>query len=385
MTEPLLDKNSPDANTCENKSYSNLFQGFNYQIKDTFFFSFIIQFILVSLMYIHVGNGKYWKVLFYSATAGLIGAAIENTTLAFICQTSQKDNNQILVFTFFAEEFFWIICEYSVPYLNLIKMEAISNEKYVKVIRYIILFLILPFGSARLYNGYDRMMEGYLNTKKSRICHGISFGTMAIADIICTLSIIYLVKRKTKKGTFRNSSISGYIKNSSYTILICVDIVSLILSILFIFSSLIFPDNKNLESSTSIFHCLKSVFILILATDAIIFKYGVANNSHAIYDLNNRLNKYDYYYKKTKYNNNNTFIIDVSNNSSSNSKSPLTPISPITPASSNSSYGYPASLGNSKGILKHSPSDSNNKFGGGLFFQADLTDYMYKTKDKNRD
>jgi len=65
MVVSNLDKNSPEANTCYNKNYNNIFQGFNYQTKDTFFFTFIIQFILVSIMYIHVGKGRYWKVLFY--------------------------------------------------------------------------------------------------------------------------------------------------------------------------------------------------------------------------------------------------------------------------------------------------------------------------------
>jgi len=378
-SEVLSAKFLPESGTCKDTPYPDLFQGFNTQIKDTFFFSFIIQFILVSLMYIHVGNGKYWKVLFFAATAGLIAAAIENASLAFICQEDQKNSDRG-VFTFFVEEFFWIVCEYSVPYLNLIKMEAISNGRYVKFVKYAILLLAIPFGGARLYNGYDRMIEGILNTKNSNIYHGIAFGVMAVADIICTISIIYLVKRKIKKGTFRNKSMSSYIKNSTYTVLISVDMVSLCLSMLYIISSVIFKDqNKDLESSTSIFHCLKSVFILILATDAIIFKYGATNNTYALYDINSRLNQYDYYFKKTLHNNNKTFIIDMNNDTtSSTSRSPY------------ATYKFPSSLANSKNIAKsynsHSStldynSNNNKRFGGSLFHQADLTDYMYKNKN----
>jgi len=369
----FYNKFDPETGTCGEVPYPNLFQGFNTQIKDTFFFSFIIQFILVSLMYIHVGNGKYWKVLFFAATAGLIAAAIENATIAFICQEDQTKNHGG-VFTFFVEEFFWIVCEYSVPYLNLIKMEAISNGKYVKFVKFIILLLAIPFGAARLYNGYDRMVNGVLDTKITKICHGIAFGVMAVADIICTISIIYLVKKKIKKGTFRNKSMSSYIKNSTYTVLISVDMVSLCLSILYIVSSLIFQNkSKDLDSSTSIFHCLKSVIILILATDAIIFKYGATNNTFALYDMNSRLNQYDYYFKKTMNNNNKTFIIDMNNdNASSTSRSPY------------STYKFPSSLANSKNIVRsynsQSPTlDSNKKkFGGDLFHQTDLKDYMYK-------
>jgi len=265
-----------NANTCFNTNYDNFFQGLSLRTKETFFFTFIIQFILVSLMYIHVGQGIYWKVLFYASTAGLIGALIEHSTLAYICQSSKRYEHMRVV-TFFIEEFFWIICEYAVPYLNLIKMEVISKGKAVRTIRIVIYLLLIPFSAARLYDGYDRMMKGYLNTEYSGKCHGIAFGVMAIADIICTIFIIYFIKSNNKKGILHNTSITSYIKNSSYTILICVDIVSLILSILYIVSSIIFPENKDLESSTSLFHCLKSVFILILATDAMIFKYGVNN------------------------------------------------------------------------------------------------------------
>ncbi|ORX78200.1 hypothetical protein BCR32DRAFT_50052 [Anaeromyces robustus] len=338
-----LNKNSPEAKTCPSTPYDSFFEGFNSRTKDTFFYAFIIQFILVGLMYIHVGKGRYWKVLFYASVAGLSGALIEHSTLSFICQKSQI-NEYDKVIPFFVEEFLWIICEYAIPYLNLIKMEAISKGRAVKYIRYAISFLLIPFAGARLYDGYDRMMKGYLNTKYSLTCHGIAFGTMAVADIICTIFIIYFIKSKNKNNMLGNSSIGSYIKNSSYTILICVDIVSFILSTLYIVSA-IFSDNKKLESSTTIFHCLKSNFILILATDALIFKYGVTNKgstgnsknysgnyhkSNSSYKSHNYTNLTNGGNNKNSTNGGNNFSIDMtSSNFKTSNSNPLSAVSPF--------------------------------------------------------
>ncbi|OUM62634.1 hypothetical protein PIROE2DRAFT_11008 [Piromyces sp. E2] len=270
-----INKNSPEAGTCYGKQYKNFFVGINYQTKDTFFFSFIIQFILVALMYSCAGKGNYWKVLYYSSVMGLIGAFFEHSTLAYICQKSQENHHTVVV-TFFIEEFCWIVNEYSISILNLIKMKTVVLGTQQKIVKYLILTLLIPFSIARLYDGYDRMMKGYLNTDKSKICHGIAFGILGISDIICTTAIIYHAWKKGKNGLL-DKSISGFLKNSSFTTLIIVDMVSLLLSILYIISTLM-PSNTALASSTTLFHCLKSVFILILGIDSFIFKYEVADS-----------------------------------------------------------------------------------------------------------
>ncbi|ORX78199.1 hypothetical protein BCR32DRAFT_295183 [Anaeromyces robustus] len=275
-----LNKNSPEANTCFNKEYNNFFEGFNYQTKDTFFFAFIIQFILMTMMYTHVPKATYWNILYISAVSGLIGAFIEHSTLAFICQKSQKEN-YTKVLPFLIEEIFWVICEYSIPILNLIKMKTLGNRKLIKVVKFLIMGLSIPFSVARLYDGYDRMMKGYLNTEMSKFCHGVAFGTMAVADIICTLAIIYLIKNKEKGVYISNANVISYIKNSSYFILIIIDMVSLTLSTLYIISTR-FPEHTSLGSSTTLFHCLKSVFLLIIATDTMIFRYDIRNTESDI-------------------------------------------------------------------------------------------------------
>jgi len=401
-TKNVTSRFQPEAGTCYSTEYDNVFQGISLRTKETFFFTFIIQFLLVSLMYIHVGQGRYWRVLFCASTAGLIGALIEHSTLAVICQKSKKYDGLTQIPPFFIEEFFWIICEYAVPYLNLIKMEAISNEKSVKLIRSIIYVLLVPFSVARLYDGYDRMVEGYLSTEISGICHGIAFGTMAVADIICTIFIIYFIKTRNSNGTLNNTGVTNQIKNSSYTILICVDIVSLILSILYIMSSNIFPGNRNLESSTSLFHCLKSVFILILATDALIFKYGVNyNSSHGSSITSPKSTSNDIYFGNgyKNYNTNmssSAYSIDLTSTYKGNQPSAM--VSPYNyPTLEKKDYNNKSkvkepttTMENSKTIVKNysdaTPSSfEENKDQFGFLYQAnDYSDLIYKGEGKNK-
>jgi len=268
----VTNKNSPEAGTCFKKNYSTFFEGFNSEIKDTFFFAFVIQFLLISMMYMHVGHGKYWKILFYSSIAGLCGAITEHATVAFICQKSQLENHTKAVPLLF-NEIFWILSEYSIPLLNLIKMKSLMTLRAVNYSKYSVQFLFIPFVAARVLIGWDRMMNGYLNSDIGRTFHGVAFGIMAIADIICTSCIIYFIhcKMNTRVGNYKGG-VLNYLRESSYTVLILVDIVSITLSILYIIST-IFPGNPNYESSINLFHCLKSNFLLILATDALIFRY----------------------------------------------------------------------------------------------------------------
>jgi len=387
-----LNKNSPSSNTCNNKNYENWYQGINSQFKDTFFFSFIIQFILVSLMYTHVGKGKYWKVLFYASFAGLIGATIEHSTLAYICQKNQY-NNHGRVPSFFLEEFFWIICEYSIPYLNLIKMGALSKGSIVRFIKAFIYFLFLPFAGIRLYNGYDRMMAGYLYTPISRTCHGVAFGIMAIADFLCTIFIIFFINRKNRKGTLNNNGLSNYIKSSSYTILISVDIVSFALSVVYIISTF-YPDNNNLESSTTIFHCLKSVFNLILATDAVIFKYGVNNGGSTFQNSNNHSNHIisnnSDYPKNRSGKIQQKYSIDItSSNYKSNKNNSVSPYEYNTVEKEYYAIPMPAventSFTNSKPIIKNYSNISPSSLKDGKDYQSQQFGFSYQSNEYYKD
>jgi len=268
-----IDRFDPSTGTCYGKNYKTAIYGFFSQFQDSYFYSNFIQFIIVVLMYLNIGNGKYWKVLFYSSIAGLVGALIENSTLGYICQESQINKTYKIV-PFFISEFFWIVCEYSIPMLNLIKMKAFGKGKVANIINYIVLGMFIPFAFCRFKIGYERMELGYLHNRNIRKLHGYAFFTIAVADMICTFSILYFVKLHNQQ-TFATSNVSDYIKKSSYIILITVDVVSFALSFLNILTNSGVAESIVPSSIIVPFHCFKSTFLLILAVDALLFKYGI--------------------------------------------------------------------------------------------------------------
>ncbi|ORX46449.1 hypothetical protein BCR36DRAFT_585264 [Piromyces finnis] len=329
------------AGTCYGKNYQTAISGFFTQFKDTFFYANIIQFLIVALMYVNIGKGKYWDILFYASASGFVGASIENATVAYICQESERKKNYKVI-SFLIAEFFWITCEYSIPFLNLIKMKAFSKGSMAKTINYAILGLFLPFTLCRFAIGFERMNKGILSSQKISNLHGYAFGFMAIADILCTISILYFIQKHSKKS-FNASNISSYIKHSSYTILIAVDIVSFLLSTLSIITNFgMFADYIPSSIATP-FHCLKSSFVLILASDALLFKYGATAgssinassscNSVKLQNYNNEFNNNSNNNNNGKGSNlykvNNNHIIDV------NSKSTTSGLKTLTNSSSN--------------------------------------------------
>jgi len=283
-----LTKTSPGTGTCYTKGSDTVLDGIYSQFRDTFFFTYIIQFVLVFLMYKTAGSGRYWRVLNYASIAGLLASCCENIVIAFICSESNKLKNG-KVYPFLIGEIFWIITEYSIPYLNLIKMKAIAKGRIATVIKWLIYLLLVPFAISRILIGYCRMQRGYLNDEEIELFHGIAFGIMAVADLLCTIFILYFIRSYSNRSSTHGNDLTNHIQQSSYTILIAVDVVSLLLSILYIAVTFIYrhPTLKDNKILTNIltrncvlpFHCFKSVFLLILATDALLFKYGASNNT----------------------------------------------------------------------------------------------------------
>jgi len=278
------------AGTCPKEPYYNFLFGLYIRFKDTFFFSYLIQFLLVYLMYMNAGSGHYWTMLFYASLAGMIASFLENATLSFECSEAhiEQRHNGIAVLYLFGE-LFWIITEYSIPYLNLIKMKAIAKSDTAKTISYVIYGLAIPFIGSRFAIGYSRYKNGYLNDEGIEILHGFAFLFMGVADLICTIFIIHFINKYNNRSSTHGNDLTNHIQQSSYTILITVDIVSLLLSALYIIVTIV---NYRNDSGTLTFmqkvfakdlpipfHCFKSVFLLILATDALLFKYGASNNT----------------------------------------------------------------------------------------------------------
>ncbi|ORX76650.1 hypothetical protein BCR32DRAFT_329262 [Anaeromyces robustus] len=277
---------------CNGKQYNYMIEGIFGEFQDSFLYTFVIQFIIVTLMYANVGRGKYWRLLFIASVAGLLGAIIEHGTLAFECYKSEGERSHKL-YSLLLNEACWIVSEYSIPYLNLIKMKAFSKGRIATFVRYTIFVLTVPFVVFRLLIGYKRMETSTLNSPEIRSLHGYAFAVMAIADILCTFSILFFVKENNNQTSLKNCNINEYIKHSSYTILIAVDIVSFFLSISYIVINNTIKDefeNEIYNKFITPFHCLKNSFILILAADALIFKYGVNVDSTSNSTMNNNNN-----------------------------------------------------------------------------------------------
>ncbi|ORX76648.1 hypothetical protein BCR32DRAFT_283941 [Anaeromyces robustus] len=332
MSETIkLDRFHPDTSTCDGKNIQHFYEGFFGQFQDSFCYTFVIQFIIVALMYYNVGKGRYWKVLFYASLAGLCGAVVENMTVAVICTESNKTKEYGYIVPFLINEIFWAPCEYAIPYLNLIKMKAFAKGKLALWMRYIIIGLTVPFALFRFLIGWNRMTRGYLQDSTIHSLHGYAFAVMALADILCTFCILYFVRKNNSKMAIKTSNINDYIKHSSYTILLCVDIVSTLLSILNIITNT--ESTKDLISGKLVtpLHCLKCSFVLILAADALIFKYGV--NTSSIHSSDNSrtytygagADSYNFatkstngYVSRNNYSNNYSTTVDMSNVTNNN-------------------------------------------------------------------
>eukprot|EP00833_Pecoramyces_ruminatium_P015051 jgi/Orpsp1_1/1189083/evm.model.d7180000069385.1 len=287
--EEKLNKFSPNTGTCYGKNIKSLIPGFASQFQDSYFYANFIQFLLVALMYYKAGKGNYWKILFYASIAGCCGGLLENITVAYICRLNQKNNNGIVI-PFFIDEFFWASEQYAVPLLNVTKMITYSKNKEGKFIKYLILFFSFPFLIIRFCIGYERMMRGYLFDEKINTLHGFAFGIIAITDFICSVSIIYYVN-KNKKENFMNSNTIHHIKSSSYTIILCIDIVEFFLSIFDIFANTGIIEDVIPASVVTPLQCLMSNFILILAVDILLFQYNTISDSSNIINSKNSSTK----------------------------------------------------------------------------------------------
>ncbi|KAG4081500.1 hypothetical protein H8356DRAFT_1759605 [Neocallimastix lanati (nom. inval.)] len=206
--------------------------------------------------------GKYWKILFYVSICGIVGNIVECIGVINTCLKG-KENETGIVIPFILEEFTCFFKEYSVPVLNLVKMKAYSKGKLSNIVKYVIIFLAIPFAYCRFTIGYERMTNGVLKTRKTEEFHGYAFAVMGFADFICTVSIFYFVRKFNKE-------------HSSYVTLIFIDIDSMILSILQILNGKI----ENFPSCIlNPFRDVKTGFLLILAVDAFVFKYNVHTNT----------------------------------------------------------------------------------------------------------
>lgn len=360
MESITLTKFSKETGTCS--GLNSFMDGFFGQFQDSFCYTFYLQFLIVTLLYLNVGKGKYWKILFYASIAGVIGAFIENATVAYICSTEDK---QKFVVTFFINEIFWISNEYAIPILNLIKMKAFAKGSLANITKYVIMGLAIPFIIFRLGIGYYRMSRGYLRDEDINAFHGYAFAVMAVADLICTVAILYFVRVYNSRVAIKTSNINHFIKQSSYTILIIVDVVSVFLSITNILSNVGPYKNKFSGKLFTPLHCLKCSFILILAIDAFIFKYDANVSSQNESSGNTRTygagtESYNNYYNNNASKNSSYKTrINNLNSSDSKNKSTIVNVSPYNYYDNDYPKPESATMSNSKSIVKNYAINTN--------------------------
>jgi len=260
------------------KSFSigEIVLNFTDEFSDSFLYAYILQIILIIYMYSCVGSGRYWKIMLAGAIFGVYGAMVEHVGTAWL-DAAANDNHEAkkAYYCYFFSEIGWIATEFCIPYLNLIKLNTLTQTKLIKIVNYAIFILFILFAGSRFCIGYLRVSEHSLYNTAIYHAHGVAFGITAVADgLLSILIFIELNKsaKKTKKedGGETFNLLSSF-KKSSLFILFVVDLMSVILAILSIFSG-ISPFGDPIKKLIKPFHALKSNFILILAVDAFIFK-----------------------------------------------------------------------------------------------------------------
>jgi len=265
-------------------NFLNVINGFALEFNQTFFYSYFLQIILVTYMFKTVGKGRYWKVLFYGSLLGFFGAIMEHSFLAWQQALPAEDkyttNVSVLLF---AAELGWITTEFSVPILNLIKLNSLSHVRLVKALNYITIALFCGFTFFRVEIGYHRFAEHRVDCAKCDAYHAQAFGVMAITDTILSIMIFLKINKssheyKIKKNNENISILTTFKKSSVFSLLI-VDVISMLLSLTYIFQS-----TKNYAQP---FHALKSNFLLILAVDAFVFKFKANTDGSTVrsYDV----------------------------------------------------------------------------------------------------
>jgi len=266
-----LEKERCEKFMNKEKGSTDVINYFALEFEQSFCYAFFLQIILVTYMYVSVGHGKYWKVLFYGSVLGFFGAVMEHVFQAYqnTLPYDKKYESKASIFLFVAE-IGWITSEFAVPVLNLIKLNSLAHIKIIKYLNILTSALFCAFTFFRIEIGYSRYKEGRVDCKNCNTYHSFAFGVMAITDTILSIILYIRINKtshsyKSKQGNDNISLLSTFKKSSVFTLLI-IDVISVFLSLTYIFSI-----TKDYAKPL---HALKNNFLLILAVDAFIFKFN---------------------------------------------------------------------------------------------------------------
>jgi len=299
----------PDVLSEFNLGYiiTNIF----YYTKDSLYYSYVIQIILVGYGYLRFGKGKYWKTLLVASCAGLTGAVLEKICVVWTDHPKNADDEFIYILLLLNEPC-WIITEFAIPYLNMIKLNAFLAKNKQRILKIFTLITFILFSIFRFRIGYLRFSSHTVFNEEIYHAHGFSFSTMAITEFVFSALIIKKMTKDVKmaKEIGIDKKIYDKSRKSSLTILLLIDICGIILAILSMFS------NNTLEKILKPFHCIKSNSILILAFDSIVLKLDAKNNGFST--TNTSENSYQKY--NSSQTNNNGYYNNYKNEVSSNTE-----------------------------------------------------------------
>jgi len=254
--------------------WKELILNFTDEFSDSFLYAYILQIVLIIYMYSCVGSGRYWNIMLFGSIFGMFAAVTEHVGTAWIDTLKDEIAGSKGLYCYFIAEIGWIATEFSIPYLNLIKLNTLSQDNIIKGINHIIAILFSFFAAFRLYIGYLRVTHKTLYDDAIYSAHGLAFGVTAIADGLLSLLIFHHINKNVEKAREKDGesfNLLSAFKKSSLFILFVVDLMSVILAVLSIFTG-IPPLRSSLSKLIKPFHAFKSNFILILAIDAFIFK-----------------------------------------------------------------------------------------------------------------
>ncbi|KAJ3291270.1 hypothetical protein HK104_006213 [Borealophlyctis nickersoniae] len=228
-------------------------------------FLFLLQILLVGYMYGRMGSGLYWKSLLIISTAGIIGATFENFERIMYVYTG--GNGKFFAFSILAEPC-WIVSEFGVVALNLVKIRVLTTRKVFLGIGAVNFLLFLAFCALRIRIGVIRFKAVTLNSTEIWNAHTPAFAIIAVAEGLLTCTILFLMYRQAQRE--QTISVGAPMRKrlvqSSMFVLLLVDFVGMMLAITSSFQS------DALQSLVKPFLALKSCSALILGVDAIILK-----------------------------------------------------------------------------------------------------------------
>jgi len=250
------------------------------------FYAYLLQGIIILYAYVRgVGrNGKFWKVIYIGTLASFIGAVVSNTCKIIIDKqvSDGEEPNIILFYILIINETLYAIRNLVLPYINVIKVMPLLEEKEKKRLKIFIGIMTVVHFCLRYNVALWRLK--HKDTEMSDVgvirAYGYAAISIAFTDIVCSMIIIKKLIENYHIAARKNLKISvyKYFFQSALFTLIFVDFFSLIIGILAV------ADSPILKITFVPLVGLNSNIILILAFDALIFKNDVILDMNSSYN-----------------------------------------------------------------------------------------------------